>query len=282
MPRDEAEVFKSSVQELEHALRAGQSAAGKRSIRYLQRHLPRYAADYQLLQHNRGRIVEIGSYPYHMTFLLSKAGHHIQGVDVDPARNKQFLINNNLNVIKANIDNERIPLPSNSADIVLFNEILEHLTDPIHALLEANRILKKNGKIILTTPNVYHLPRICMYLCGRGPLPDAYEELSRKYWYGSPGHLREYTRAELMKMLHATNFRTITHKYRQFGNTTLQRMRGGLIIDAILRIISQFKPYHLLIATKDTRRAAIISSLTKPPQTTQHTRSMTIHRKHKK
>lgn len=54
-------------------------------------------------------------------------------------------------VIIADI-NEGIPLEDASVDLVLFTEVLEHIKEPDHALREINRVLKPEGKLIMTTP----------------------------------------------------------------------------------------------------------------------------------
>jgi ubiquinone/menaquinone biosynthesis C-methylase UbiE len=45
-----------------------------------------------------------------------------------------------------------IPLKSRSVDAVLCTEVLEHLPDPLAALREFSRLLKKGGWLILTAP----------------------------------------------------------------------------------------------------------------------------------
>jgi ubiquinone/menaquinone biosynthesis C-methylase UbiE len=49
-------------------------------------------------------------------------------------------------------DITRIALRSECADIVVAAEILEHIADHNQALVELNRILKKDGKLVLTVP----------------------------------------------------------------------------------------------------------------------------------
>lgn len=45
-----------------------------------------------------------------------------------------------------------IPEPDAAFDVILCSEVLEHLPDPIKAIKEFMRLLKPNGKLILTAP----------------------------------------------------------------------------------------------------------------------------------
>lgn len=45
-----------------------------------------------------------------------------------------------------------IPVPNEQFDVVLCTEVLEHVPDPIGAINEMNRILKKGGVMIITSP----------------------------------------------------------------------------------------------------------------------------------
>lgn len=45
-----------------------------------------------------------------------------------------------------------IPLEDESFDYILCSEVFEHIPDPVKALNEFDRILKKNGEIIITVP----------------------------------------------------------------------------------------------------------------------------------
>jgi SAM-dependent methyltransferase len=50
-----------------------------------------------------------------------------------------------------------IPLPDGVADYVLCQEGIEHLPDPSACLRELSRILKPDGRVLVTTPNVSNL-----------------------------------------------------------------------------------------------------------------------------
>lgn len=50
-----------------------------------------------------------------------------------------------------------IPRNENYYDIVICNEVFEHINEPLNALKEIHRVLKKNGKLILTVPQCHGL-----------------------------------------------------------------------------------------------------------------------------
>ena len=52
---------------------------------------------------------------------------------------------------------EKIPLNDHAADFVICQEGIEHFTDQFKALKEFNRILKKDGSLIITTPSYSNL-----------------------------------------------------------------------------------------------------------------------------
>lgn len=47
------------------------------------------------------------------------------------------------------------PIKSSSCDMVILSEVIEHLTDCHQTLSEISRILKRDGRLFLTTPNRY-------------------------------------------------------------------------------------------------------------------------------
>lgn len=75
--------------------------------------------------------------------------------------------------------NKPLPFKKNFFDVILSLEMIEHLKDPLHFLLDLNRILKRDGVLILTTPNesritnqlIEHLPR---------PLKQSYDSAREK------------------------------------------------------------------------------------------------------
>lgn len=65
-------------------------------------------------------------------------------VDLYPSRKE---------VIKCNIDAEKLPFSNSYFDVVYSSNVFEHLTNCGFVMKEMHRVLKKNGKLILITDN---------------------------------------------------------------------------------------------------------------------------------
>jgi len=71
--------------------------------------------------------------------------------------------------LQVDVERERIPLDSNSVDIVWFDSVIEHLYDPTIALAEIYRLLKPYGALLLGSPNVISLNRRLQMWGGLNP-----------------------------------------------------------------------------------------------------------------
>lgn len=77
-------------------------------------------------------------------FLLKNLGFDVVAVDIG----KQPDIGS---IIYCNIE-EELPFENDSFDAVLIGEVLEHLKDDVQALINIRRILKDDGKLIVSIP----------------------------------------------------------------------------------------------------------------------------------
>ncbi len=179
----------------------------------------RYLYDLKILKENysSGKILEIGSAPYHLTYILSKKCYDITGIDISPERQAAFISGNKLNIIKCDIELEPLPFEDNGFHYIIFNEIFEHLRiNPIQTLREINRVLHPDGILTLSTPNLYSVRNIVNFLLGKG-FDDPYEEFLKLETIQHMGHVREYSVRQVKEFLEKTGFNNIKTQRKSFG-----------------------------------------------------------------
>jgi SAM-dependent methyltransferase len=84
-----------------------------------------------------------------------KAGFVNYGVDAVRSYVKEFNAFGEAHLANASA----LPYADGVFDVVNFTDIIEHLFDPLRGLQEAARVLKKNGQLVLETPNRSYLQR---------------------------------------------------------------------------------------------------------------------------
>lgn len=89
------------------------------------------------------------------SLLHSLANNIKEGVGIDYSIRPHKLAN--LSFIRADLEN-KIKLSSSKFEVVVSLAVLEHLNKPEKLIKEAYRILKKNGRIIMTTPSKLSKP----------------------------------------------------------------------------------------------------------------------------
>lgn len=91
------------------------------------------------------KILDIGCAEYPNHFLNGK----VYGIDIQKI-NKP---NNYFEFRQVNLNKQRIPYSDNFFDTVIAGEVIEHVENPSELLREVNRVLKNNGKLIISTPH---------------------------------------------------------------------------------------------------------------------------------
>lgn len=118
--------------------------------------------------------------------------HSVTGIELDPAaaergRGRGFDIRC--------CALEDAGFPDGSFDVVTLSHVLEHVSDPRRLLLEARRVLKDDGELLVWVPN-------------RGSL---FRRWFRTAWYpyGVPGHAWHFDPASLAGLLRACGWRPV-------------------------------------------------------------------------
>lgn len=107
--------------------------------------------------------------------------------------------------------------PDNYFDVIIASHIIEHVANPDHLILEAKRVLKKNGLLIVATPNLAAWFNRILLLFGIQPFFTEVStvdktlglKFTRKFTsLRNPlGHLRVFTPGSLKDILKLHGFR---------------------------------------------------------------------------
>ena len=101
--------------------------------------------------------------------------------------------------------NKGLPLKEDSVDIIIAGEIIEHIYNPIKFVRECNRVLKKGGFFIISTPNICSLKnRFKVFM---GQLPEYCAEPSEEESFER--HIIDFNFPKLIKILKENGFRII-------------------------------------------------------------------------
>lgn len=219
------------------------------SLKYFESSQNRYKVELDFFEEylsKESRILEIGSLPCHMHYILKRLGYNIEGIDIYPERMKDFIIKNDLSIKKGDIEQDLLPYEDNIFDFVLFSEVFEHLrVNPIASMNEICRVMKPMGYLFLATPNFYSLRNIKSILKGKG-YGDPYAEYSKLSKIGHMGHVREYSSNQVRDFLKHSNLQIV-----KFKKTTYYHYYGSKALSVFLNLVLPFiKEHQLFIAQK--------------------------------
>lgn len=110
-------------------------------------------------------------------------------------------------------------------DSIVAGEIIEHIFDTDLFLKNIYKVLKKNGTLILSTPNIASLARRIMLLLGINP---HIEVTARAY---DAGHIRYFTFKSLKKLLEENGFKVINFTSDSVNFDNKANIKSQLLAD---------------------------------------------------
>lgn len=138
------------------------------------------------------------------------------GIDVGQKPNPRMR-RDSICYVCADIDSNNLPVVDESFDLVIIDNVIEHMYDPRRVLEECIRVLRKRGVLAVITPNQARLINRLRLILGK----SVYYPLD--YWMGArqehirkggnmvfAGHVREYTVDELKRMLNFVGFDVVS------------------------------------------------------------------------
>ena len=147
-------------------------------------------------------------------------------------------------LIIGNVEHIVLDLPNDYFDVIICGDVLEHLIDPWHIMKSLHKLLKQNGVIIISVPNIreYHI---------------LYKILVRAdFMYSDQGildrtHLRFFCRKNIIALLTSSMFTLVSiHSIFRLG----KNHRRKRIIDTLtLGLIRDFlTSQYVVVAQKSS------------------------------
>ena len=211
----------------------------------------------------RGRALELGSPPFHITLMLQRFRNYdlsLTGFASDgrpeieqTLESPEFGETYTFRCTCFDAEKERFPYDDNTFDLVTWCEVIEHLTEnPVHTLAEIHRVLKPGGALVLSTPNASRADSIANFLGGR----NIYDP----YHLGAPlkgsRHSREYTHSELKELIEGCGY--VIDRIEDIDiyqpESRNRRLFRWALNNAVSRVTKGHYRYHLFVRARKTER----------------------------
>ncbi len=188
------------------------------------------------------KVFDVGCGNGDLVFTLAEKGHNCIALDISRNRLNKFKeIAKKNSILQIQGCANNIPLNDMSVDAVICSEILEHIKNYKKVLKEIHRILKLNGKILISVPYKEELTELACPNCYKKFIPL--------------GHIHSFDENKLFPNINYCGF---TIKYIHKGPTLIsrfiyKRIKVPLIIILLIDNITGFfglSSYWLIIVAK--------------------------------
>jgi SAM-dependent methyltransferase len=183
---------------------------------------------------------------------------HSFGIDVDEERVSRGAVDvPNLEVSTS----EDLPFTDRSFDVVVLNEVIEHVTDDARTVAECVRVLRPGGRLVIYAPNrLYPFETHGIYLGRRYvfrliPFVNWLPNILRERFCP---HVRAYTSPDIRRLFDGTPTRIIHHGYvfPGFDNIVANHPRFGRVLRGIFYRAEQtplasFGLSHFVVAERE-------------------------------
>ena len=149
--------------------------------------------------HHGGHLLDIGCGEGFFLYSAVRAGY--DGTGMELSRHAAHYARQEFGLDVEARPFEELRFAENHFDVVTLWQVLEHVPYPLAILREAHRILKPEGLLALSTPNIAGVPA---------------RALGRRWWNVRMLHINQFTAETLSTMLRSAGFRNISSvSYRE-------------------------------------------------------------------
>ncbi len=190
------------------------------------------------------RVLEVGCFSGYFSERLRDNGCAVVGIEID-ARAAEMAKEYCENVIVGDLETmDSLPYPRASFDFILFADVLEHLKDPLRALVKLRSWLRDDGHIVCSIPNVAHIYVRLNLLLGRWD----YEDIGLM----DRTHLRFFTRSTARKLVEDAGFSIEEQEYSSwipyFRIRTYRKLAG--LGHALTRLFPGLLAFQFILKAK--------------------------------
>ncbi len=170
------------------------------------------------------KVLDVGCGTGSIDLYLAKHGCTVSGIDISAkaikiakSNTKKFNLGNKVKFILGDIQQMKI---KETYDLIICSEIIEHIKNEKKVLLKIKKMLNENGRLVISVPSKNSL----LYKLG---LLNKFDK--------EVGHLRRYSKGELIKLLEKLGFEIVSHKKTEsfLRNLFFTYKKLGIIIKFI-------------------------------------------------
>jgi SAM-dependent methyltransferase len=162
-------------------------------------------------------VLDIGAFPGHLAAMLSRNDRaNVTAVTlVTSEKFERHMRSLGVRVNVCDVERGALPATDRSVDVVLCCELIEHLEGDVrHVLAEAQRVVRVDGLLLLTTPNHASLAHRWALARGRSVYP-ALDDPDYPFYAGAGvrnpmRHTREFTVGEIAALLAQAGFTRVS------------------------------------------------------------------------
>lgn len=145
------------------------------------------------------KVLDLGCGDGYLMELIRAKGNRVTGVEI-AKQCVRSCVQKGLKVYELDLNSKWAEKIDQKFDVVFAGEVIEHIFDTDKFLSEVKKVTKKNGHIILTTPNLASLGRRLLLLFGKNPFIETTNRVT------DAGHIHYFTLETLLKLLNENNF----------------------------------------------------------------------------
>jgi ubiquinone/menaquinone biosynthesis C-methylase UbiE len=116
-----------------------------------------------------------------------------------------------------------LPFKADSFAKIFLLETLDAVYSPARVLGELHRVLKVNGRLILSLPNIYYFKRLIRWILNETPISQ------------HKGHIQAWSMAEIKRLLQVCGFQVADYSFIDYK----QHHHGGSLLAKVLPRITK-------------------------------------------